>query len=394
MNVGVFLGEFNPDVGGNYAFLNSMVRSLEALETGHTFFVFYIKGKPAPSDKVTYVPLIGGEQWLPQTVRMGLYLLKRMSFGGLKYAVKRYRIDMMWFPTHWFEPVDVPYICTVLDLEHRVHPFFPEVSVTGGTWEERERLFSRMIPRAAYVISGTEAGKRQIIDFYRPDAERVRVIPFPIPPFALERKERGTDITAKYSLDKPYLFYPAQFWPHKNHVVLLRVLKVLRERHHLDMLVVFCGSDKGNLSYVKETARELGLEDHVRYLGFVPTDELYDLYRRAFALAFVSTFGPDNLPPVEAFAVGCPVIASNVAGAAEQLGDAALLIDPLSEEGVAGAVMRLRDEPEVRPALVRKGAERAQRLASRDYVRDIAALVDEFELYRRCWSRKNKYVHL
>ena len=395
MNIGVFLGEFEPELGGNYTFQGNILRRLETARTNHSFFVFYTGGKPVrASGKLTYVPLLGIGRLMPRFVKSGLYLLKGIWCRLLRSALKRHGIDIVWFVTHRFEPVDIPFICTVLDLEHRIHPFFPEVSVTGSTWDDRERLFRAMIPRAAYVICGTNEGKRQILNFYHPDENRVRVVPFPIPSFALEGAEAGREFTSKYRLDKEYLFYPAQFWPHKNHIALLRALRLLRDNHRLDMLLVFCGSDKGNLSYLKETARDWGLQDHVRFLGFVPTNDLFELYRRAFALTFVSTFGPDNLPPIEAFAIGCPVIASSGEGASEQLGDAALLVNPLSEEEIAGAVRKLHDESATRAALIRKGKERARNIAARDYLREMALIFDEFDRYRRCWSKKNKYVHL
>lgn len=398
MNIGIFLGNFNPDLGGQYTFQNRLISSLETAETSHNFFIFYsgVTKCEESAKKIKYVSLSGNCGRIAKLVRRGLHLLKGKKSevaDMLQKAIDRYRIDMIWFVTHRFELVDIPYICTVLDLEHRVHPFFPEVSITGNNWENRERSFSTMIPRAAYVISGTEAGKQQIIDFYHPDAERVKVIPFPVSQFAIEQKEITEEVLVKHSIDKPYLFYPAQFWPHKNHIVLLHVLKLLRDKHRLDMDIVFCGSDKGNSSYVKETALELGLENHVRFLGFVPTEELYALYKNAFALAFPSVFGPDNLPPIEAFAIGCPVIAANVAGAGEQLGDAALLIDPLHEEEIAHAVMRLHEEPELRLVLIKNGKERVKQLTPHNYIRGIVAICDDFELYRRCWSRKEKYIH-
>ena len=176
--------------------------------------------------------------------------------------------------------------------------------------------------------------------------------------------------------------------------MLLHALKLLREEFHLDLGLVFCGSDKGNLGHVTETARELGVAEYLQVLGFVTTEKLYALYKHAFALVYPSIFGPDNLPPLEAFAIGCPVIAAKVAGTAEQLEDAALVVDPLSEQEIARAVVRLHTEPGLSESLVLKGRERVQRLSSRDYACEVLKLCDEFTRYRRCWSRKEKYIHL
>ena len=111
------------------------------------------------------------------------------------------------------------------------------------------------------------------------------------------------------------------------------------------------------------------------------------LYRNAFALTYLTFFGPENLPPLEAFALGCPVIASDVAGAQEQLGECALLVDPKSPEEIASAIKSLRDDPDLRKTLVDCGFSRASRFTGRDYVRGVFRILDEFEPIRRCWGR-------
>ena len=394
MNIGIFVGHIAEELGGNYTFQNSIVRALCQVQSRHDFIIFHYGEMNSGLEIPPHITTVRLHHYtlahiFNKIIGKGASLLgKKHRYSLLSTTAASHRIDLMWFITHSFESVDIPYICTVLDLAHRVHPFFPEV---GSTWEEREELFRTMIPRAAYVISGTEAGKEEIVRFYHPDEERVRVIPFPVPPWALECKEitPGAD-----SVNRPYVVYPAQFWPHKNHIVVLHALKLLQDSHRLDMDVVFCGSDKGNLAYVREVTKNLGLENRVRFSGFVSTHDLYSLYKNAFAMVYPSLFGPDNLPPLEAFAIGCPVIASKLAGAEEQLGDAALIVDPLNEEDIARAVMKLHHEPELREKLIGNGKDRVKQLTSSAYVHKIIGICDEFELFRRCWSRQETYIQL
>lgn len=391
MNAGIFLGRVREDAGGGFTFVQSMLSALETAGTTHRFFVFYYgkEGLAASSGEITYVPLSHHRRprWLLEKAVASI-TGKRRSM--LQIAADYYRIDLIWFVSTDYSPVDIPYLCTVFDLEHRRHPFFPEVG-DPDYWAATDRRYRTMIPRAAYVISGTEAGKRQIVDFYRAEGERVRVIPFPVAPFALREEAQRVNRWEPPAGHPPYLFYPAQFWPHKNHVTLLNALKLLKSTYALDIDLVLCGADKGNLAHVKETSRELGLEGKVRYLGFVPQAELYPLYRNAFALVYPSLFGPDNLPPLEAFAIGCPVIAAGVAGAVEQFGDAALLINPLSAEEIAQAVVHLHENREARLTFIEKGRERSRHCSAQKYLAQILALYDEFEQYRRCWSRKGDY---
>jgi glycosyltransferase involved in cell wall biosynthesis len=165
---------------------------------------------------------------------------------------------------------------------------------------------------------------------------------------------------------------------------VLEACKILHDTARWNLAVAFTGSDKGNLDYVRGYAQRLGLEDHVRFLGFVEQTDLIDLYKGAFCLAFPSFCGPDNLPPLEAFALGCPVVASEVPGAREQLGEAAILVPPTNERAVAEAMLKLRDH-ETRERLIKAGHARAKGSSWDHYWHGFFETLDEFEGIRRAW---------
>ena len=121
-------------------------------------------------------------------------------------------------------------------------------------------------------------------------------------------------------------------------------------------------------------------------LGFVPQEDLVGLYRNAFALTYVTFFGPENLTPAEAAPLGCPVIASNVSGAEEQLSNAALLVYPADEQRIALAVKSLHGDQDLRHTLVQRGLERAANLVGEDSVACGVSILDESQPVRRCWS--------
>jgi glycosyltransferase involved in cell wall biosynthesis len=112
---------------------------------------------------------------------------------------------------------------------------------------------------------------------------------------------------------------------------------------------------------------------------------LVALYRGALALVYVSFFGPENLPPLEAFALGCPVVAAEVAGAREQLGDAALLVDATQPPLIGQAIRRLLDDTPLRAHLIARGKERARRSTGRDFVQGVFRILDGMAPYIRCW---------
>jgi glycosyltransferase involved in cell wall biosynthesis len=285
--------------------------------------------------------------------------------------------------------LDVPFLAVVWDLQHRLQPFFPEVS--GGVWRLRENFYSQVIRRAAFIVTGTNAGKEEVQRFYGVSQERVRVLPHPTPRFALEEGVADFAELARYNLPTGYVFYPAQFWSHKNHVGLLRAVSHLKRTENLSVPVVFTGSDQGNETYVRQMVEALRLQEQVYFLGHVPRAALRALYQHAFALCFVSFFGPDNLPPLEAFALGCPVIAANVPGASEQLGDAAVLVNPANELEIAQTLKSLLRDQAKRQSLIQRGKERAHRYTSEDFVKGLFALLDEFQTIRQCWSASPQF---
>lgn len=306
--------------------------------------------------------------------------------------LRRHRVEFFLNLVPETIPTDVPYMVFIWDLMHRVLPFFPECSQRGA-WVRRELMFSTMIRRAAILGVGTEVGKSEVINFYHVPNDRVHVLPFPTPQFALEAALSPVLGTASKvsDLGGDYVFYPASFHAHKNHVTLLHAVALLRDRHGLILQIALSGGDWGNLAHIKEVVARLGLEQQVHFLGFVARSELIRLYREARVLVFASLAGPDNIPPLEAFALGCPAIVADIPGAAEQLQGAACLFPPTDEQALADAILRVHQDNEYRESLIAKGRLRAQSFTSRDMGRAALKIIGEFEVVRRCWASGTRY---
>lgn len=405
MKVGVLMNTTVPTEGGGYTFQEDIFQALTEVESKHTFIVLSMlkmdetRKLESRGLKVLSVHRDAVEKTLYFTKKYTIQLAKKLPIlkkhlqfkSWLTQLAYHHGIEVMWFPTPGFFEVDVPYIYTVFDLQHRVQPWFPEVC-SNGQWEKREKLFSKAISRAAVIITGAEAGRDEIERFYRVPKDRIKLLPHPTPHFTLNSIKNSTkDTLLKYNIPQSYLFYPAQFWPHKNHIGLLYAVKHLREKYSINIPAVFVGSDKGNLRHIRLKINELGLTSQIHILGFVPSDDLVGLYRHAFALIYPTYFGPENLPPLEAFSLGCPVIASNVPGAQEQLGDAALLVDPKNSDSIALAVKSLYDNPELKRTIIQRGAKRATDWTGKDFVKGICQIIDDMEPIRRCWSNVENY---
>ena len=398
MQIGIFCDDVHPEAGGVNTCVSELLDAFlgMAAESGHQYVLLctptaanaIVQRVTAPNITVTTVSPSSLLARLLRRLKSYSPLL-RMALRRIPDAVesvaRRHNVQLLWYITGGiYECPDIPYIATLWDLEHRYQPFFPEVSA-AGEWDAREQFYGYFLRRAAYCVTGTDVGKREIQYFYQLAEPRVRVFPLPTPTFALKAPESTIDVRARFGIDRTYIFYPAQFWPHKNHVNLILALKWLKEQKGLNFILALCGSDKGNLAFVKGFVEKQGMNDQVRFLGFVSKEELVALYRQALALTFVTCCGPDNIPPLEAFALGCPVIASTVRGAQEQYGDSVLPVKPSDPEAIGQAIWDLHSDERLRERLVKAGGERATRWTPADYVNGMFKLFDEFSAVRRNW---------
>jgi hypothetical protein len=275
MKVALFTSnEQSPEVGGGYTFENQLLNAILKLSSNskHTFIYYNGKGI-ADTDQLDA---------LPQAARFDIFLAKKIKLHllnknkailsklGLQVIVllakkwwqeryllkslKKNQIDITLSLVPFnCSPLEYPYILPVWDLQHRLQPYFPELS-SSGQWERREKYYAKVLRRATLIITGTEVGKAEIENFYQIPKDRIKVIPFFTPQFTSD-KAPSHNIFVKYNIPEKYLFYPAQFWSHKNHVGLLLAVKCLKEKYNLEFPLVLVGSDQGNESYKRNGRR-------------------------------------------------------------------------------------------------------------------------------------------
>src|SRR5262249_2709317 len=155
------------------------------------------------------------------------------------------------------------------------------------------------------------------------------------------------------------LFYPANFWKHKNHDCLLRALQLLKTKFGVSVDVVLTGFEQSNGYPVAAKADAYGVRAQVHLLGHVDVEEVAYLYRHARMMVFPSVFEGFGIPLVEAMNMGCPIVAAGDTSIPEIVADAAELFDPRSAEQLAEAILRLWDDDARRASLAARGSVRA-----------------------------------
>jgi glycosyltransferase involved in cell wall biosynthesis len=280
---------------------------------------------------------------------------------------------------------DTTFSVTVWDACHRDHPEFPEVRA-GREFERREALYARALPRAVAVIVDSGRLGARVGQLYGVDPERIVVLPYKPSPILREAAASGNAAAnPQWGFAEPYVLYPAQFWAHKNHVYILESLATLKREHGLVVHAVFCGGDRGNGRAVEARARRLGVQDQMHLLGFVSPGELVHLYRNALALLMPTYFGPTNIPPLEAFGLGCPVVVSDIASFRESYGDGALYCDLGDPRSLAAHVRALHESADLRQRLAARGASVLAAIGETDYRAKLAGPLRTFRQKRRAF---------
>jgi glycosyltransferase involved in cell wall biosynthesis len=319
-------------------------------------------------------------------------LLPRPELGAW---FRRWGVDLMVYPydATVAPQAGIPYIFALHDVAHRLHPEFHELSDSGDFEVEQTRRLGSV--NARVVLADSELGRRDILDAYGHwglDANRVRVLPFVPPPYLradvpiVERQR----VRVRYGLPERFVFYPADFSPHKNHVQLVRALSHLRDERQMRVPAVFCGyhSDLLRTDWLRELqslVRRHRLESQVHFVGYVPEEDISALYASAAMLAMPTYVGPTVIPVLEAWATRCPVLTSDIRGLREQVGDAGLLVDPRSFEAIADAIHALWTDTRVCASLVSKGAQRLESYTFKTFCATLAGILGDISDAPRAW---------
>lgn len=397
MKIGIYLPDVSPDAGGASSLLRTIQKEIQDLHDDYNEYFFLYYGL----ESTTLLSEIKGFKYLNLNFYKVSISLKQRIKNKIKQrfgfsikevskfdeVAKNIGIDLFWFPSPGIYDLSYPFIYTVWDLGHRRTPYFPEVSRSGWLWQARENTYQKMLYKASYIVTGNEEGKKEILENYSVPPSKIKIAPFPVAAFCYEDEK-----VPSFEVPEKYFFYPAQFWPHKNHICILEALVKLREKDGLEPIVFFTGSDKGNKKYIESKIKDYGLENQVKITGFLRDEELKYLYTHATAMIFASLMGPNNMPPIESSFLNCPVIITDLDGHKEQLGDTALYFNGYNPNDLAEKMKYLLINEDDRTKIIEKEKKLSVEFSKINYFSCIKKIIDEFSLIRKTWG--TDFIHL
>lgn len=279
-------------------------------------------------------------------------LLKRRSSLGL---LRRIGADLLFCPftAPTFREPGIPTVCTIYDLQFEAYPqFFALEDVV-----QRERAFGDACRHATALAAISDFSRDSAIAAGPVEPGRITTIRLRLPlevgcaPRPPRDRCEGVD---------PLFVYPANFWRHKNHEMLLTAFAMAcRGGLAPEVKLVCTGAPGDRQEWLARAARALGLGERVLFPGFVPREELETLMRRSCGVLFPSLYEGFGLPVIEAMAAGVPVACSNVTSLPEVAGDAALFFDPRLPADIARAILSLANDEGLRRGLIQAGRRRA-----------------------------------
>lgn len=260
----------------------------------------------------------------------------------------------------------IPVVSLVCDLQHKDYPHFFDSDEIYA----RESFLGEVQKRADAVICISESTRQAVLKHLKTNPDKTHTIHISIHSRLIEHNiNKIEQQLQKLRINNPYMFYPANFWPHKNHRMLLTAYGMYISRHPESRLdLVFTGALDEAQHKLQSDVKQMGLERRVHFLGYLPEDQLTAVWQGCSFLVFPSLYEGFGIPVLEAMQFGKPVICSNVTSLPEVAGDAALYFDPRKPEEIVKNIEKIMGNEELYADLVRRGNERLSNFQFQDMV--------------------------
>lgn len=371
MRIGIGLNLLAPDNGGVTNYALTLLRHWPALAPEHPLVLFSFAHNE---------PLLAT---LPPAARRHEIRLQTQEEALDHFA----GIDVYFCPfgTLWPRPVRKPSVLTFHDMQERFYPEF----FTAKELEERFFHYDWSLRMADAVIAISDFTRAMVTDLAGVPRSHCHVVPHVAD--ELPDPVRPANLPAGLGAGRPFVFYPANFWRHKNHERLLEAF-ARDELRGSPVELVCTGSRLGREATWDAHLARLGLHSRVHHLGKVTRREISWLFRNARGLLFPSLFEGFGIPLLEAMTSGCPIACGANTSQADVAGRAALYFPAEDPAAIARAARRLDEDESLRRRLVAAGLQRAPafnvpRLVD-GHLRAFAAARNRYNPARAWWNER------
>lgn len=267
------------------------------------------------------------------------------------------RPDVFFTPTHYaprFCPV--PTAISIMDLSYI---YFPQLFKKSDLYQLKNWTYYS-VKKAKTVFTISKSSKNDIIKEYKIPENKV-VVTYPgIKVSSIKNQVLSMDIIKeKYGIEGKYILFVGTLQPRKNITKLIEAFSKLKT----DLKLVIIGKKGWLFEEILEAPEKFGVENRVKFLNFVPDEDLADFYSNAICFVLPSLYEGFGLPVVEAMKYGCPVITSNISSLPEAGGDAALYFDPQDADDIAAKIEQVISSEKIRKEMIEKGYNQVKKFS-------------------------------
>ncbi|OGK17022.1 hypothetical protein A2690_02520 [Candidatus Roizmanbacteria bacterium RIFCSPHIGHO2_01_FULL_39_12b] len=252
------------------------------------------------------------------------------------------------------------------ELHPKTEFFFRNLTISPNIVKTQKRRLNWVKKEVDSIVVDSQATKDDLIEVLNISQDKIHVI-YP----AIEIKEPSVKqqraVIQKYKLHQPFVLSVGKVEPRKNLPRLIEAFDKL-EKDDIDLVIV------GTTGWDQQLTD--GVKPNIKYLGYVPDEDLYALYSRALCFIMPSLYEGFGYPLVEAMRNWCPVGASNVSSMKEIVKDVGILFDPLSTQSITRGLKQLIENSDLRRTLARKGRKRSKDFSLERFTREFMRVIN------------------
>lgn len=252
---------------------------------------------------------------------------------------------------------NIPTVCVIYDLQYKTHPTFFDSKDLAS----RDHAFTEACRLATKLVAISEYSRQSALTHANLDPKKIQTIKLRIAKRSTANQTPIKSLLKSLNLVAgQYILYPANFWLHKNHEMLLTALKMAYHDYGVseNIKLVCTGSPGRRQQWLIDAVIRMGLKDNVVFTGYLKDIDLAKLMENSAGVIFPSLYEGFGLPILEAMAANIPVACSNITSLPEVAGDGAILFDPRIPTQIASAMATLISDKAKRENLIKIGQER------------------------------------